>query len=145
MWEFNTYSARMSPENSHKLMGFYMEVLILGDVCFSTYMISALFSCFFMGAKELMSTQTYMYIDPLGEVHIFVSSHATVHHGPGISLPVQDSTKPMHTGSMWQPVWFLVAFAGAHFSMKLPGWLLSTDTAKSSSQTLTFTESLGEC
>ncbi len=24
------YSARMSPENTHTLMGFYMEVLILG-------------------------------------------------------------------------------------------------------------------
>ncbi len=32
---FNTntpYSARMSPETTHKLMGFYMEVLILGII-----------------------------------------------------------------------------------------------------------------
>ncbi len=29
----------MSPENTHKLMGFYMEVLILG-------MVSASFGCF---------------------------------------------------------------------------------------------------
>ncbi len=39
---YTLYSARMSPENTHKLMGFYMEVLILGvmlyymhGICFS--------------------------------------------------------------------------------------------------------------
>ncbi len=26
------YSARMSPENTHKLMGLYMEVLIVGNI-----------------------------------------------------------------------------------------------------------------
>ncbi len=34
-WErvnYTPYSARMSPENTHKLMGFYMEVLILGVI-----------------------------------------------------------------------------------------------------------------
>ncbi len=33
------YSARVSPENTHKLMGFYMEVLILGVIL--QYMVSA--------------------------------------------------------------------------------------------------------
>ncbi len=27
--KFDSYSARMSPETTHKLMGFYVEVLIL--------------------------------------------------------------------------------------------------------------------
>ncbi len=27
---YTPYSARMSPETTHKIMGFYMEVLILG-------------------------------------------------------------------------------------------------------------------
>ncbi len=34
-----TYSSRMSPENAHKLMGFYMEVLIPGVIV--QYMVSA--------------------------------------------------------------------------------------------------------
>ncbi len=29
---YTPYSARMSPENTHKLMGFYMEVLVLGII-----------------------------------------------------------------------------------------------------------------
>ncbi len=29
---YTLYSARMNPENVHKLMGFYMEVLILGII-----------------------------------------------------------------------------------------------------------------
>ncbi len=29
-YHYTPYSAHMSPENTHKLMGFYMEVLILG-------------------------------------------------------------------------------------------------------------------
>ncbi len=29
---YTPYSAHMSPENTHKHMGFYMEDLILGDV-----------------------------------------------------------------------------------------------------------------
>ncbi len=29
---YTPYSARMSPENAHKLMGFYMEFLILGVI-----------------------------------------------------------------------------------------------------------------
>ncbi len=37
---YTPYSARMSPENAHKLMEFYMEVLIL-DVILQ-YMVSAL-------------------------------------------------------------------------------------------------------
>ncbi len=41
------YSARMSPENTHKLMGFYMEVLILGIIL--QYMVSASLSCFLQG------------------------------------------------------------------------------------------------
>ncbi len=29
-YHYTPYSARMSPENTYKLMGFYMDVLILG-------------------------------------------------------------------------------------------------------------------
>ncbi len=29
---YTHYSTRMSPDNTHKLMGFYMEVLILGII-----------------------------------------------------------------------------------------------------------------
>ncbi len=29
---YKNYSARMSPENTHTLMGFYMEVIILGVI-----------------------------------------------------------------------------------------------------------------
>ncbi len=29
---YTPYSARVSPENTHKLMGFYMEVLMLGVI-----------------------------------------------------------------------------------------------------------------
>ncbi len=36
--------APISPENTHKLMGFYMEVLILGVIL--QYMVSASLSCF---------------------------------------------------------------------------------------------------
>ncbi len=38
---YTSYSARTSPENTHKLLGFYMEVLIL-----YMYMDSASLSCF---------------------------------------------------------------------------------------------------
>ncbi len=31
-YHYTPYSARMSQENTHKLMGFYMEVLILGVI-----------------------------------------------------------------------------------------------------------------
>ncbi len=37
----------MSPENTQKLMGAYMEVLILGVIL--QYMVSASFSCFLQG------------------------------------------------------------------------------------------------
>ncbi len=39
---YTPYSARMSPEDTHKLMGLYMEVLILGVIL--QYMVS---SCYF--------------------------------------------------------------------------------------------------
>ncbi len=29
---YTPYSARMSPENAHKLMAFYMDVLVLGVI-----------------------------------------------------------------------------------------------------------------
>ncbi len=41
---YTPYSARMSPETTHKLMGFYMEVLILGAIL--QYMVSASLCCF---------------------------------------------------------------------------------------------------
>ncbi len=40
---YTHYSARMSPENTHNLMGF-MEILILGVIL--QYMVSASLSCF---------------------------------------------------------------------------------------------------
>ncbi len=39
-----TLYTRMSPEITHKLIGFYMEVLILGTIL--QYMVSASLSCF---------------------------------------------------------------------------------------------------
>ncbi len=41
------YSARMSPETTHKLMGFYTEVLLLGGILY--YMVSASLSYFLQG------------------------------------------------------------------------------------------------
>ncbi len=38
------YNTRMIPENTHKFMGFYMEVLILGILFW--YMVSASLGCF---------------------------------------------------------------------------------------------------
>ncbi len=38
-YHYTPYSPHRSPENTHKLMGFYMEVLILGVIF--QYMISA--------------------------------------------------------------------------------------------------------
>ncbi len=45
------YSINMSQGNTHKLMGFYTEVLIL-DVIFQ-YMVSASFSCFLLGVEDV--------------------------------------------------------------------------------------------
>ncbi len=49
----NPYSARMSPENTHKLMGFYMKVIILGVN--TMYMLFCLFKLFLIGCIGLMS------------------------------------------------------------------------------------------
>ncbi len=45
------YSARMSPENTHKLMGFYMEGLILGVN--TLYMLFCFFKQFLIGCMGL--------------------------------------------------------------------------------------------
>ncbi len=41
---YTLYSAHMSPQTTHKLMGFYMKVLILGVIL--QYMVSDSLSCF---------------------------------------------------------------------------------------------------
>ncbi len=49
---YTLYSARMSPENTHKLMGFYMEGLILGVN--TMYMLFWFFKLFLVGCIELI-------------------------------------------------------------------------------------------
>ncbi len=44
---YTPYSARMSPENTHKVMGFYMEISILGFIL--QYMVSPSFEVFPIG------------------------------------------------------------------------------------------------
>ncbi len=50
----------MSPENTHKLIGIYMEVLILGITL--QYMVSASLSCIFSGYTGLRCCITVSYL-----------------------------------------------------------------------------------
>ncbi len=45
-YPYTPVSAHMSPETIHKLLGFYMEVLILGAIHVLQYMVSASLICF---------------------------------------------------------------------------------------------------
>ncbi len=52
----------MSPESTHKLMGFYMEVLILGVIL--QYVVSASFKLFPIGCIGLNHTDHIRQVSP---------------------------------------------------------------------------------
>ncbi len=60
----------MSPENIHKLMGFYMEGLILGVIL--QYMVSASLSCFLyrVYSAKKHGKDTIRIYPPISHIHV---------------------------------------------------------------------------